>query len=470
MNTTKTLVRPTDPSLGDPDDLSPLDQYMIRIIIPIMCAFKLERDDQRSTIVENLKAGLARTINEMPFIASVIVPNDEERGTMKLHFDEEATGVWFHEQECLEYSFDEMEKRRFSFSCFPVTTFVPEPRGYSEKCPVVTVLATFIKGGLVVTYNGHHGIMDAQSLGTFASIWSRNVLAVSEGYTIPLGEQYRAEDLDRTGFHTAFSPRLLTDFHTYRPGRETNLTAERNEILRLSSGGDHLKLHELVPISHWFMTQEKVDLLNQSVRDAFPNEAGVTEAALFSALIWKSIAQARNLAQRGIKECALFTSTNVRRMVDPQLAMMYPGNAIALARADATTEDLYSNDEVKALYELARKTSESIDEWTADELYDLMGVVQESDDVVNLMLPNLDHSFYISQPARFGNLLGKSQWGSEMGAIKAFRFAFPPPVNGFACPLPALGGGMDLMVWINKEVQAKLKTLESWTKWVEPVI
>jgi hypothetical protein len=67
MNTTKTLVRPTDPSLGDPDDLSPLDQYMIRIIIPIMCAFKIERDDQRSTIVENLKAGLARTINEMPF-------------------------------------------------------------------------------------------------------------------------------------------------------------------------------------------------------------------------------------------------------------------------------------------------------------------------------------------------------------------------------------------------------------------
>jgi hypothetical protein len=470
MNTTKTLVRPTDPSLGDPDDLSPLDQYMIRIIIPIMCAFKIERDDQRSTIVENLKAGLARTINEMPFIASVIIPDDEERGTYKLHYDEEDTGVWFHEQDCLEYSFEDMEKKRFSFSCFPVTTFVPEPRGHSEKCPVVTVLATFIKGGLVVTYNGHHGIMDAQSLGTFAAVWSRNVLAVSEGYTIPMSEQYMAEDLDRTGFHTAFSSRPLEDFHTYQPGKEMNLTAERNEILRLSSAGDHLKLHEIVPISHWFMTQEKVDRLNQSVRDAFPNEPGVTEAALFSALIWKSTAQARKLAQQGIEECALFTSTNVRRMVDPQLAMMYPGNAIALARADATTEDLYSEDEVKALYKLARKTSDSIDEWSADELYDLMGLVQEADDVVNLMLPDLDNSFYISQPARFGNLLGKSQWGSEMGAIKAFRFAFPPPVNGFACPLPALGGGMDLMIWINEEAQANLKTLESWTKWVEPVI
>jgi hypothetical protein len=195
----------------------------------------------------------------------------------------------------------------------------------------------------------------------------------------------------------------------------------------------------------------------------------VTEAALLSALIWKSIAQARNLAQRGIEECALFTSTNVRGMVDPQLALIYPGNAIALARADANTKDLYSNDELKTLYKLARKTSDSIDEWTGDELYDLMGAIRESNDVVNLMLPNLDHSFYISQPARFSNPLGKSEWGSEMGAIKAFRFAFPPPTNGFACPLPALGGGMDLMIWINEEIQAKLKTLESWTKWVQPI-
>jgi hypothetical protein len=123
----------------------------------------------------------------------------------------------------------------------------------------------------------------------------------------------------------------LSDFHTYRPGKETNLTTECNEILRLSWAGDHLKLHKLVPISHWFTTQEKVDLSNQSVRDAFPNEPGVTEATLFSRLIWKSIAQTCNLAWRGIEECTLFTSTNVRRMVDPQLTMMYPGNTIALA-------------------------------------------------------------------------------------------------------------------------------------------
>jgi hypothetical protein len=81
----------------DPNILFLLDLYIIRIIIPTMCAFKIERDDQRSTIVENLKAGLARTINEIPSIASVIVPDDEERRTYKPHFDEEATGVWCHE-------------------------------------------------------------------------------------------------------------------------------------------------------------------------------------------------------------------------------------------------------------------------------------------------------------------------------------------------------------------------------------
>ena len=464
---TKTLVRPTDPSLGDPDALSPLDQYMVRIIIPIMCTFKIERDDLRPVIVQNLKAGLARTIDEVPFIASVIVPDDEERGTMKLQYDETATGVWFHEQECLEHSYEELEKRRFSPKYYPITTFVPEPRGHSEKCPVLTVQATFIRGGMVVTYNGHHGIMDAQTLGTFAMLWSRNVHAVSEGYVIPLSERFNSEDLDRTEFVMASSSRELSSFHTYYAGEKNAL---REKILRLSSGGDHLKLHELVPISHWFMTKEKLDLLNQSIRDAFPNAPGVTEASLLSALIWKSIAQARTLREKAVGGSSMFTSTNVRRMLDPQLELTYPGNAIALARADATTEELYSDDELRTLYNLAKKVSESIDEWTADELYELLGVVNELDNVVNVMYPDLDHGFYCSQPARFGNLVGGSQWGSEIGAIKAFRFAFPPPVDGFGCPLPAIGGGMDIMIWINKEVQAKLRTLPSWTKWLEELV
>lgn len=59
-------------------------------------------------------------------------------------------------------------------------------------------------------------------------------------------------------------------------------------------------------------------------------------------------------------------------MVDPQLDLMYPNNAIALARADATTEELYDTGQLRALYKLARKTLSSIDEWTMDRLYDLM--------------------------------------------------------------------------------------------------
>jgi hypothetical protein len=467
--THKTLVRPTNPFLGDADELSPLDQYMIRIIIPVMCTFKLDREDLRPTIIANLKAGLARTIDEMPFVASVIVPDDHARGTMKLHFDGEETGIWFHQQDLPEYDYETLAKRRFGFSSFPITDFVPEPRGHSEKSPVITVLATFIKGGLVLTFNGHHAVMDAQSLGTFVSVWSRNVLAVSEGYAVPPHERFRAEDLDRTCLSSAFSTRLLPDYLTYEPGTECLLSDQRDEILRLSSAGDHLKLKELVPISHWLMSQETVDALNRSVREAFPSEPGVTEASLLSALIWRNVSVARELLSKGAPGSALFTSTNVRRMLDPQLPMTYPGNAIALARADASSEELHSNEEIKTLYLLARRISDSVEWWTPEQLWDLAGTVHESENVVDLMLPNLDNSFYISQPARFGDLLGKSQWGGEMGAIKSVRFAFPPPVNGFACSLPALTGGLDLMIWVDPEVQARLKTIKAWTKWVEPV-
>ena len=65
----RTLVRPENALMGELEELSPLDQYMIRIIIPVMCTFEIASEDLLPTIVANLKAGLARTINEMPFIA-----------------------------------------------------------------------------------------------------------------------------------------------------------------------------------------------------------------------------------------------------------------------------------------------------------------------------------------------------------------------------------------------------------------
>lgn len=465
----KSLVRPNNLSLGEADELSPLDQYMIRIIIPVMCIFQIDSKELRPTIVANLKAGLARTIDEMPFIACVIVPDDQERGTMKLIFDGEETGIWFYEQELPEYDYESLAKRRFSFADFPITDFVPEPRGHSEKSPVITVLVTFIKGGLVMTFNGHHAVMDAQSLGTFVTVWSRNVLSVSEGLTVPPKERFNAEDLDRTGMSSAFSARPLQDYPTYQPGAECLFGDRRDEIIHLSVSGDHSKLKEMVPISHWVMSQAAVETLNRSVSEAFPKEPGVTEAALISALIWRNISIARGLLSKGASGSALFTSMNVRRMLDPQLAMTYPGNAIALARADASSKELNSDKELRTLYLLARRISDSIEWWTPEQLWDLAGTIHESQNVENLMLPNLDNSFYISQPARFGDLLGKSQWGTEMGAIKSIRFAFAPPVDGFACSLPALTGGLDLMIWIDPMVQARLKTTKEWTKWVEEV-
>ena len=386
---------------------------------------------------------------------------------MRLVFDSEETGVWFQEQELPQYDYEAFVKRGFAFCCFPVAEFVPEPRGHSERCSVITVLATFIKGGLVVTYNNHHAVMDAQSFGTFASIWSRNVLAISEGLTVPPSERYNSKDLDRSGMSNAFSTRPLRDYLIYQPGTECSLGHQRDEILSLSVAGDHLKLQEIAPISHWVMSKAKLETLTRSVREAFPNEPGVTEASLISALVWRNVSAARNLLSKGVTHGALFTSTNVRRMLDPPLPLTYPENAIALARADATSEELQSTDELTALYLLARRVADSLDWWTPDHLWDLAGTVHESEDVQYLMLPNLDYSFYISQPARFGDLLGKSQWGREMGAIKSFRFAFPRPVDGFACLLPAPNGGLDLMIWIAPEVQKRLRTIKEWAKWVE---
>lgn len=186
---TKDLVRPNKPLIPMREPILPLDQYKVRVILPMMCVFQLESPILRPAIIANLKAGLASTLDEISFLAAVIIPESEERGSIQLEYDADEAGVWFYTQELLGFNYDALASQCFPFSALPPTSFVPHPRGHTERCPVLTILLTFITRGVVVTFNGHHAVMDAQGLGTFAQTWAKHVAAESEGRMVPEGER-----------------------------------------------------------------------------------------------------------------------------------------------------------------------------------------------------------------------------------------------------------------------------------------
>ncbi|KAL6713729.1 hypothetical protein ACLMJK_008221 [Lecanora helva] len=460
----KCLVRPNVKAVPGVEQVTPLDQYMVRVILPMMCVFKVGSTDDRPTILHDLKTGLALTIDEIRFLAADIIPENEDSDFIQLEYKDEDTGVWFYWQELPDIDFDALAKRNFAFSTLPAAKFVPQPRGHSERSPVLMVLVSFIQGGAIVTFNGHHAVMDAQGLGTFAQTWAKNVAATSEGRDLAREERLSEETLDGSSTFAAMSNRALISFPTYDIAETRSHEEAQAKIMATAISGDHEGLAKMVQLSHWHVQQESLDLLRDSVQEEFPAGPVVTQNALVSALIWRHVTKARGLVSRGVSTSSLLTSVNVRQRMDPPLAIEYPGNAIVLARATATASDLETE---SPLYDLARKIGDAIEWWDATNIHDQIGSIESCTQVGNAMVPPLDHDMIVTSPSRLGDVLGQANWSPALGKIQALRFAFPAFADGFVATLPAVQGGIDIMIWIRPETTSRLQKDEAWLKWVK---
>ena len=230
--------------------------------------------------------------------------------------------------------------------------------------------------------------------------------------------------------------------------------------------GDHENLKSFVQLSHWYLSPENLISLGDSAVESNSSRPAVTENALVSAFIWRHVTKARRLSANGVARSSLYTSVNVRRRMDPPLAVEYPGNAIVLGTARASPSELESS---STLYAIARKIGDSIDWWTPNRIWELTGAIDACDSVANKLIPSMGYDVLVTSPSRLVDVLKSSKWGSELGSIKALRFAFPAFMDGFATYLPSLDGGLDIMIWTNEEVSRRLREDDEWAEWVKLV-
>lgn len=149
--------------------------------------------------------------------------------------------------------------------------------------------------------------------------------------------------------------------------------------------------------------------------------------------------------------------------MDPPLAVEYLGNTIVLGTATASVSELESS---STLYAIARKIGDSIDWWTPNRIWELTGAIDACDSVANRLIPSMGYDVLVTSPSRLRYVLKFSKWGSELRSIKALRFAFPAFIDGFATYLPGFDGGLDIMIWTNKEVSGRLREDSEWAEWV----
>lgn len=153
---TSQFLKPTRfPLIPGYTKLPPFDQIDNRFVCPITLIFRVDSADSQDSIVQDLQDGLVTTIEEMPFLAADVVPDNQDRGTVQLETVEDA-GVWFHVREYPELDIDTLERQKAAPASLPALEIMPEPRNHNwERCPVLNIQATFITGGLILVNTSH---------------------------------------------------------------------------------------------------------------------------------------------------------------------------------------------------------------------------------------------------------------------------------------------------------------------------
>ncbi|KAJ6443697.1 Thaumatin, pathogenesis-related protein [Purpureocillium lavendulum] len=313
----------------------------------------------RQLLLRDFITSLANTIEELPYLASDVVPDCLERGTIQLEISDDA-GVWFHSQEMLELDYHALERRRFPCSAFPVvSSLIPEPKlHHSERSPVLTMLATFITGGLILAFNIHHSVSDGSGVRPLIKTFAKHTAALSEGRFVSSEEIFPEATLDRSIIFGGSGRKQICDIPNYRVSETYRFSRERALLEASITGDEKPGLLQKLQLSQWVVSDKS--------------------------LLWM-----RELSSLGITTSSFVSPVNVRRRMDPPLPSEYPGNALVHAKTSAAVSDVESA-EPGTLYHLAKQIANAIEWWTSERVWELIGAI-ESSAMVSKIEPNLDN-------------------------------------------------------------------------------
>jgi trichothecene 3-O-acetyltransferase len=465
MDWQSTFVTPSVPLIPGWMKLTPLDQFENRFIVPMVLIFHISSPALRQPILRDLKTSLADTIGEMSFLAANVVPDCEEQDTIQLEISDDA-GVWFHSQELPEIDYYALERREFPPSAFPLLSLMPEPRVHrSERSPVLTVLATFISGGLLLTFNNHHSAMDGAGMATLAQTFAKHVAALSDGRFISSEDAFPEEALDRSNIFGGSGRKEICDFPSYRLSKTYRCTVER-ELIEAAITGDHPKLQLLqkLQLSLWFISNESMRAMREAALPLSKGLPVLTDNTIMCAVLWRHVSRARQLSSRGIMTNSFINTVNARRRMDPPLPLEYPGNALVHAKTSAATADVESA-EPGMLYKLAKQITDAIEWWTSERVWELIGAI-ESSQMVSKVEPNMDNfqgpDLEVTSTAAMGDV-SRVDWGCELGRVKALRYVYVPVKDGWVNVLPRRNdAGIELIIGLEKSATKRLRQDKEW--------
>ncbi|ETN42175.1 uncharacterized protein HMPREF1541_04116 [Cyphellophora europaea CBS 101466] len=471
---TSDLVRPTDygfPQVSAKQALTPLDMNMPRLYGTrwILC-FPLEPNAAKQEVYNELKAGLAKTISEIPWTAGVVGPETgSEPDHSRIEVADGNNGVLFKYNDLTAStaqhpSYEELKTAQFPLSKF--STAQLSPLGVMpdrEPAPAMAAQANFIQGGLLLTICAHHSVCDAAGLNTVLQTWAQMSSAIASGLSF---DKVDPAFHDRTRLMTGIPGAALADFPEYvlaptPPAASTDVNTHQMAATPFQMPDMAARIFFFTPSS---LTALKTAAAAYSSNDAL------------HALVWRHVTLAR-LAARGRADpndiaegvTALLFSSNIRSKLSPPLPHNYTGNASvgSITRHLSYTE-LCGGGGSDGLATAAAALRSAVNGLnTPDRVALTIGLIASR--------PNpTDHKFAYN--GFLGPDLSSTTWADldvydtvwgSLGTPDAFRIP-GEGADGAMMVLPRVrGGGLEVVVALESRAMACLLADEEFLSWAE---
>ncbi|KAH9882583.1 hypothetical protein J1614_000819 [Plenodomus biglobosus] len=185
-------------------------QSHLRTYGRVLLIFELENPKFIETATDSVRSGLAGLLHQFPYLAGVVEPVDKSSKRLKVSYpdsgpyEEHINRIFSVSTSLIEdpsFDYKALQAKNFTHETFPAEHFCPrtlidhqglndgdryatESTSFSSGVPLpaLATQATFIRGGLVLSFWIYHGIADGTGWGRIFEVWANNVKRVQHGY------------------------------------------------------------------------------------------------------------------------------------------------------------------------------------------------------------------------------------------------------------------------------------------------
>ncbi|KAK0123961.1 hypothetical protein ONS95_008949 [Cadophora gregata] len=444
-------------------ELSELDQIMPRVYVRwLLCIPISQTSPSKPEIVENLTVAIKETLTRLPILQGILVPKALDPSRLEVHVPKERPDFDLRVQHHTDDTDDtlptheSLKEAEFPTSSLPDAILTPPEK---SPPPVFDMMATFIRGGLLLCIKCHHAVVDGGGMGLVIKFLAQNCFAV-------FGNESRA---------TINPPSI--DRSILPPGKRSDLTVE-NGFRIVDHEGTAQKTNEYEPMtSHTFKFKPEA-LQRLKLLCTAETEFISTQDAL-TALLYGSVSYARGLrlTKHSTKSASLPSVMGIavdgRGKLHPPL-VNYAGNLTIYATysspillpVQAIPRNSFENFEFLSqrlrLPSLAWQTRKAITGVTQDYVESVISVAKSLEDISRLQ-PTFANfyqgtDFFITSGADFP--VFEQEWW-QGGKIEAMRIPFKGHWDG-SCAVLATENrkkGLDVMLGLREDDMAVVQDI-----------